>query len=236
MKNKILKVLTICFVMGFVTIQAHEDFKIKSAKVEYIKSLDLLVFSQEVKGKAGNTKPKINGKLHGASVFGYVFPTSLKSTDVGFNKTEGIVALALTSHPDFDDTPLWDENNDKNFKNDGIIWHSHWVILVKDKRVKGGLKVKEFKKDDNSVVIPPINPGMPMYMDSPGFSVLTKGNTIKVLIPANRVNNKINFNYDAVSVMMKVNTSGKMPLLGVYKIYSVLEDKLDLKNNIKKLK
>ena len=54
---------------------------------------------------------------------GYVFPTSLKSEDVGFGQVEGIVALALTSHPDFDDTPLWDENTDGTFDNDGIIWH-----------------------------------------------------------------------------------------------------------------
>lgn len=75
---------------------------------------------------------------------GYVFPTSLKPTDVGFSNTEGIVALALTSHPDFDDTPLWDENSDSNYANDGIIWHPHWVILTEDKRVEGGLAVKQF--------------------------------------------------------------------------------------------
>ncbi len=57
------------------------------------------------------------------------FPTSLQPKDVGFGAVEGIVALALTSHPDFDDTPLWDENNDQKFDNDGIVWHPHWVVL-----------------------------------------------------------------------------------------------------------
>ena len=129
--------------------------------------------------------------------------------------------------------PYFDENNDKDYNNDGLVWHSHWLVLVKDSRVKGGLKVKEFKKTNKDVFLPPTNPGMTMYMDSPGFSVIKQGNTIKALVPAARINNKIDFNYDAVSVKMKVDTSGKMPLLGVYKIYSVLDGKLDLKNSVK---
>ena len=84
-----------------------------------------------------------------------------------FGNTEGIVALALTSHPDFDDTPLWDENSDANFDNDGIIWHPHWVVLTEDKRVKGGLSVKQFDKDDESVTLPPTKPG---YANVYGFS------------------------------------------------------------------
>ncbi len=232
MTNKIVKTISAVLLAGSLGIQANSNFEIQTAKVEYLKELDLLVFSQKVKGQAGETTPVLNGAMNGANVLGYVFPTSLKSDDVGFNKTEGIVALALTSHPDFDDTPLWDENNDKNYLNDGIVWHPHWVVLVNDKRVEGGLKVKEFKKADKDVLLPPTNPGMPMYMDSPGFSVITRNDTIKALVPASRVNNKIDFNYDAVSVLMKVNTTGKMPLLGVYKVYSVHEGKLDLKNKV----
>jgi len=90
------------------------------------------------------------------------------------------LALAVTSHPDFDDTPLWDENNNSNYADDGIIFHSHWVVLVKD-RVPGSLSVKQFNKTDKTVVLPPTNPGMPMYLDSPGFPVLLKGNKLSVL-------------------------------------------------------
>ena len=35
-------------------------------------------------------------------------------------------------YPDFDDTPLWDENADRNYADDGIIWHPHWVVLNED--------------------------------------------------------------------------------------------------------
>ena len=158
-----------------------DDFSIQSAEVTHNTDLALTIWEIQVAGLAGNTTPTPVGQLDGAPVLGYVFPTSLKPTDVGFNDTEGIVALGLTSHPDFDDTPLWDENNDRILDNDGIIWHPHWVILVEDSRVKGGLAVKEFKKDDETVVLPPTNPGMPMYMDSPGYPVNTRNNTIQVI-------------------------------------------------------
>ncbi|WP_206734463.1 hypothetical protein [Ancylomarina salipaludis] len=193
-----------------------------------------------VKGIAGKTTPTPVGQLNGAPVLGYVFPTSLKPTDVGFSETAGIVALALTSHPDFDDTPLWDENADQNYTNDGIIWHPHWVVLTEDKRVEGGLAVKQYNPKDTQVVLPATNPGMPMYMDSPGFKVITSGNTIRVIVPDYRMNNKINFSYDGVAAFMQVNTDGEgdhgsedKPMLGVYKVYSVASGDLSLPYKVK---
>lgn len=206
------------------------DLTISQASVRYLPDMDMLVFMQQVQGKIGQTFPKAKGQFDGAPVLGYVFPTTLKPEDVGFNSTAGILALAVTVHPDFDDTPLWDENNDGNYKNDGSIFHTHWVVLAEDKRVPGGLSVKEFKKTDKAVVLPPTNPDMPMYMDSPGYSVAGSGsNCLRVFVPAQRVNNKKNFNYDAVSAYMQINTSDKeKPLLGVYQVYSVLSKDLSM--------
>src|SRR5574340_1274004 len=204
--KKIIAILAIA-TFGFTTAYAcdkcgdynNNNFKIKSTTVKHNKDLGVTVWEIKVEGLAGNTTPKPVGQLNGAPVLGYVFPTTLKPTDVGFNQTEGIVALALTSHPDFDDSPLWDENADGIFDNDGIIWHPHWVILIQDKRVAGGLAVKEFNKDDKTVVLPKTAPNMPMYMDSPGFNVITKGNAIKVIVPDYRINNKADFKFDAVT-------------------------------------
>ena len=84
----------------------NKNFDIQKTSVTHHKDLSVTVWSISVKGTAGQTTPKKNGSLDGAPVLGYVFSTTLKPTDVGFNQTEGIVALALTSHPDFDDTPL----------------------------------------------------------------------------------------------------------------------------------
>ena len=211
-----------------------DDFSITAVQVTHEKDLAVTVWEIAVDGSAGNTVPQAEGQLDGAPVLGYVFPTSMNSTDVGFGKVEGIVALALTSHPDFDDTPLWDENNDSDFANDGIIWHPHWVVLGEDKRVAGGLSVIQFKKADETVVLPPTNPGMPMYMDSPGYPVLTLGKIIKVVVPNYRINNRTDFKYDGVTAFMQVNTSDESrPLLGVYDVFSVASGDLSLPYSVK---
>lgn len=211
-----------------------EDLKITAASVTYDSDLEQLIFQIDVEGNAGNSVPSPFGQMDGAPVLGYVFPTTLKPTDVGFSEAEGIVALALTSHPDFDDTPLWDEDNDRNYANDGVIWHPHWVVLNPDERVPGGLSVKQFDPNSNSVTLPPTNPGMPMYMDSPGFPVITKGNSIKVVVPAYRMNNQTQFNYDAVTAYMQVNASkSELPMLGVYAAYSVASGDLSLPYTVK---
>lgn len=203
--------------------------KIKNVGVEYKKDLDVLVFSMELAGPVEKAVPKPVGELNGAPVLGYVFPTTLKAEDIGMGKVDGIVALAITSHPDFDDTPLWDENANGNYGDDKVIYHTHWVLLGKDERVPGGLSVKEFKKEDKSVVLPPTNPGMPMYMDSPGHTVVERGNTLRAIVPAYYVRNKTEFKFDGVACYMQVNTSCmSRPMLGVYEVYSVASKDLSL--------
>lgn len=212
----------------------NEDFEIKSVQVSHDARLNISIWEISVRGQAGNTSPRPVGQLNGAPVLGYVFPTNLQSSDVGFGETEGIVALALTSHPDFDDTPLWDENQDQKYDNDGLIWHPHWVILQADKRVKGGLAVKQFDKDDKSVVLPPTNPGMPMYMDSPGYPVKTEGHSIQVIIPDYRWNLNKDLKFDGVAAYLEVNTEDpNRPLLGVYEVYSVASGDLSLPYSIR---
>lgn len=89
-----------------VRVRKTPDLTLKAASVTYLAEMDMLVFEQKVQGIAGRTMPRARGELNGAPVPGYVFPTTLKSQDVGFSPTEGIVALAVTSHPDFDDSPV----------------------------------------------------------------------------------------------------------------------------------
>ncbi len=214
-------------------LEKNADLEISDAKVSLMEDLDLLVFDVAVKGTPGQTVPEARGGMAGAPVLGYVFPTTLSPTDVGFSDTEGIVALAVTSHPDFDDTPLWDENNDRDYANDGVVFHTHWVVLTKDGRVKGGLAVKQFTEEQkDTVVLPPTNPGMPMYMDSPGLAVALKGHHLRVLVPLARVNNKRDFKFDAVAVYMQVMPKGDYPLLGVYEVYSVWSGDLSLPGTV----
>lgn len=203
-----------------------QDFEINDVYVKKDSELNQMIFTIEVAGLAGDSIPTLLGQLDGAPVLGYVFPTTLNSYDVGFDTTTGIVALALTSHPDFDDTPLWDENVDTDYLNDGIIWHSHWVLLENNVNVPGGLAVKA---TSGTSILPPTSPGMPMYMDSPGFPVVSSGNKISCLIPLSRMNNQDVFNYDGVTALMRVNTSNSsLPMLGVYEVYSVASTNLSL--------
>lgn len=204
-----------------------EDLVLVSARVEVLEDLDLLVFEQQVDGEAGRTVPEARGQMDGAPVLGYVFPTTLSPEDVGFAAGDGIVALAVTSHPDFDDTPLWDENGDRDYANDGVRFHTHWVVLVPDPRADGGLSVKETESIESD--LPPTSPGMPMYLDSPGFSVALKGGFLRVAVPLDRVSGRSDFQFDAVAAYMEVNTSdSERPLLGVYHVYSVLSGDLSL--------
>ena len=210
------------------------DFDITAAAVRYDTDLDLLIFEQRVAGTAGQTVAVAAGQLDGAPVLGYVFPTSLSPEAVGFGATTGIVALAATSHPDFDDTPLWDENGDGDYGNDGVRWHTHWVVLVEDARVPGKLSVKEFQQAE-AVVLPPTNPGMPMYMDSPGHSVVTRADAIRVIVPASRIrfgDTAPAFSFDAVTCYMRVSAPATgtrdLPMLGVYEVFDVLSGDLSL--------
>jgi hypothetical protein len=203
------------------------DLALTAASVRYLGDLDLLVFEATVKGAAGGTVPAARGGLDGAPVLGYAYPTTLKAEDVGFSPTEGIVALAATAHPDFDDSPLWDENLDRKYDNDGVVFHTHWVVLVKDERVPGGLAVKEYRKEDG-VVVPPTAPSMPMFMDSPGHPVVLRGGTVRILVPAARVYGRTSFKYDAVTAYMEVSTAPGKPMLGVYKVFGVLSGDLSL--------
>ncbi|MEM6726245.1 MAG: hypothetical protein AAF598_19535, partial [Bacteroidota bacterium] len=205
------------------------DLKISNTSVVFDDRLDQLIFTIEVEGTAGASIPSPAGQLDGAPVLGYAFPTTLSPTDVGFGPIAGIVALALTSHPDFDDTPLWDEDNDRNYLNDGAVWHPHWVVLRSDERVAGGLSVLQFNPETDEAILPPTNPGMPMYMDSPGHPIITKGQTIRVVVPAYRMNHKTVFNFDAVAAYMQVNGSiPNLPMLGVYAVYSIASGDLSL--------
>lgn len=202
------------------------DLELAAAEVQYLADLDLLVFDVAVAGEAGATTPDPHGELNGAPVLGYVVPTSLAPPAVGFGDADGIVALAVTSHPDFDDTPLWDENGDGDYTNDGLVWHSHWVIVVPDERVGGGLAVLEVA---DTAVLPMTNPGLPIALDSPGFPVLLDGGTLRVTVPAPRVGGETDFSFDAATVYLEVHPDNPAdPFLGVYDVYGVLSGDLSL--------
>ncbi len=183
----------------------------------------LVTFAMEVAGQAGAEKPQAVGRLQGAGVAAYVWPTSLDPSSVGFEAESGILALAITAHPDFDDTPLFDENGDGDPSNDGADWHSHWVVLSEEPLCGAGLKVRDVSPGQD--VLPPTAPYLPIALDSPGMSPVLDGSTARITVPvagADRVA------FDAVTAELTVNPEGDVPLLCVTGVHDIASGDLSL--------
>ncbi|MEZ4618295.1 MAG: hypothetical protein R2867_22655 [Caldilineaceae bacterium] len=191
-----------------------------------------LNFKQIVTGEVGSIIPTKTGQLGGAEVESYVWPTSLDSSTVGFDAEQGILALAVTAHPDFDDTPLVDEDEDGNKENDGRLWHSHWVVLVEDESCgEGGLKVRDIPEGETPSV-PDTWPELPLLIDSPSYDLELANSQITVHVPYQPFVDGKFFNYDGVTAGLKVNADLHVPLLCVTGIYDIASGDLSLPGEV----
>lgn len=193
---------------------------------------NVVTFHMAVSGKAGKSKPASIGKLAGSKVFSYVWPTSIDSYEVGFEKKSGILALAVTAHPDFDDTPLFDENHDGNTKNDGNIWHSHWVVLKPNKECgKGALGVVDIPKGAKPR-LPKTWPGLPILLDSPGWNPTFNAETVEVQVPFDDIGLVNDARFDGVTAGLQVNQSVHAPLLCVVNVMDIASGDLSLPGKV----
>lgn len=193
----------------------------------------VVTFHMTLKGTAGATVPESNGALAGAPVQSYVWPTSLKPESVGFDGGEGILALVATSHPDFDDTPLFDEDGDGDFLNDGAKWHSHWVVLTPNEACgTGALSVQDIP-DGASPKMPATWPGLPIYIDSPGFSPVLEASEITINVAFADEKATEGMSYDGVTSALRVNQSVHAPLLCVVDVFDVASGDLSLPGKVK---
>ena len=193
---------------------------------------NVAIFHIAVSGKAGKTRPTKSGKLAGSSVFSYVWPTTLDPSVVGFEPKSGILAFAVTSHPDFDDTPLFDENGDSNPSNDGNVWHSHWVVLQPDQACgKDALKVVDIP-EGSKPRLPKTWPGLPILIDSPGWSPTFTGKTLEVRVPFDDIEIIKTAGFDGVTAALRVNASVHAPLLCVTNVFKVASGNLSLPGKI----
>jgi hypothetical protein len=190
------------------------------------------IFSMHTAGTAGAIKPTKTGKLAGAKVFSYVWPTTLDPYEVGFDHKAGILAFAVTAHPDFDDTPLFDENGNRSRADDGNVWHSHWVVLAPDDACgTGSLKVVDIAEGTKPRV-PKTWPGLPILIDSPGWSPVFKGNTVDVRVPFDDVTALAASTFDGVTAGLQVNASLHAPLLCVANVFKVASGDLSLPGKV----
>jgi hypothetical protein len=186
------------------------------------------VFHMAVSGRAGASRPAASGALAGSTVFSYVWPTTLDPSTVGFEKGAGLLAFAVTAHPDFDDTPLFDENGDGDRGNDGDLWHSHWVVLSPDEACgPGALKVVDIP-EGTQPRLPATWPGLPILIDSPGYSQVFAADSVEVRVPFAELGVLKDLRFDGVTAALRVNASVHAPLLCVVDVFKTASGDLSL--------
>lgn len=192
----------------------------------------IATFTMSVSGTPGGTGPDPAGGLAGAPVFSYVWPTSLDPATVGFEAGAGILAFAVTIHPDFDDTPLFDEGNTGRTDDDGEIWHSHWVVLGPDEACgPGALKVIDIP-EGVTPALPLTWPGLPILIDSPGWSPVFAGDTLSVRVPFADIGAVETARYDGLTAALRVNANIHAPLLCVTDVFDEASGDLSLPGKV----
>ncbi len=184
---------------------------------------DQIIFTTRVRGEAGIDKPSATGKFEGSSVYAYVWPTNLNSADIGFDADKGIVALAVTFHPDFDDAAYDGKNRH--------IWHPHWVVLQADEACGGGLKVVDIPAGTTPSV-PPTWPKVPLMIDSPDYPTTFSGETVEVEIPISLIGGIAGASFDGVTAGLKINANLHAPLLCVDNVFKVASGDLSLPGKV----
>ncbi len=201
------------------TVQASFDI----IETTIVTKGDKAVFTTRVRGETGKDKPDATGKFEGSSVYAYVWPTTLDSGEIGFEKKQGIVALAVTFHPDFDDAAKGGKNRH--------VWHPHWVVLAEDKTCGGGMKVIDIPQGTKPRV-PETWPGVPLLIDSPEYPTAFKGDAVNVEVPLSAINGIKGASFDGVTAGLKVNGNLHAPLLCVSNVFKVASGNLSLPGKV----
>lgn len=189
---------------------------------------NIVTFHMTTNGIAGSETPEPVGELGGAPAYAYVWPTSLDPSTVGFDEGAGILALAAAVHPDFDDTPLFDENRDGDASNDGQTWHSHWVVLSPTEACgPGALAVKDIP-EGTQPNLPATWPGLPILLDSPGFTPLFEGPEVKINVAFPHGLDVSDMSYDGVTAALRVNANIHSPLFCVTDVFDIASGDLSL--------
>ncbi len=193
---------------------------------------NVAVFHMAVSGRAGESKPTPVGTLAGSDVFSYVWPTNIDSAEAGFEPEAGILALAVTAHPDFDDTPLYDENGDGNLGNDGNVWHSHWVVLGPDEACgPGALKVIDIPEGAKPR-LPKTWPNLPILIDSPGWDPVFSEKIVEVRVPFANIAVVEKASFDGVTSVLRINANLHAPLLCIVDVLDVASGDLSLPGKV----
>lgn len=217
---------------GGITAPAGDPAPFDIVHARIITEGRIATFHMAVSGRAGESRPTPTGALAGSQVFAYVWPTTLDPAIVGFDPGAGILALVATSHPDFDDTPLYDENRDGDRDNDGAVWHSHWVVLGPDDTCgPGALKVIDIP-EGATPRLPATWPGLPLLIDSPPWQPVLHTETIEIAVAFDDIGLVEAMGYDGVTAGLRVNANVHAPLLCVTDVFDVASGDLSLPGRV----
>lgn len=175
-----------------------------------------VIFRMRVRGDAGKEKPSPAGDLRGSKVFAYAWPTTLNSDAVGFPPDQGIVALAVTFHPDFDDE-VGAENRDR--------WHAHWLVIEKDAACDGAYKVKDALAEGE-------NRTLPVMMSTPELPVRVEGEIVETIVPTMALHAIAGTNFDGMTMQLQVNSTSTKPALCVTTLYDTASHDFSLPGEV----
>ena len=116
--------------------------------------------------------------------------------------------------------------------NDGDLWHSHWVVLQSDDACgKGALKVVDIA-EGSKPRLPRTWPGLPILIDSPGWSPVFDGHSLEVRVPFDDIGAVDDAGFDGVTAALRVNASVHDPLLCVADVFKVASGDLSLPGRV----
>jgi hypothetical protein len=189
-------------------------------------------FHMAVSGQAGAIRPTPSGRLAGSEVYAYVWPTTIDPYAVGFEAGAGLLALVVASHPDFDDSPLFDENGDGDPDNDGEVWHAHWAVLAPTPGCgEGALGVLDIP-DGATPRLPKTWPGLPLLLDSPGWQPRFAGDSVEVRVAFDDIGSVDSARFDGVTAGLRINANVHAPLLCVENVFKTASGDLGLPGRV----
>lgn len=185
-------------ILSPVNEQIDPAFDIQSAEVR--RDGDFLFFRMALRGNAGMSVPPRTGKFPGSQMYAYLWPTSADSSAAGFPRGQGLLALALVSHPDLVETV-----GSMEFS---IDWHPHWMVLVPAMGCGPfGLRIMEGK---------PAAPGaLPLLTTVASLPSAMAGPAIEVRVPAGQLGDPGALRFDGMTASIVATSAAPQPLLCV---------------------
>ena len=116
--------------------------------------------------------------------------------------------------------------------NDGDLWHSHWVVLGPDSACgPGALKVIDIP-EGATPRLPKTWPGLPLLLDSPGWSPVFDRDAVEVRVPFDNIAVVAEASFDGVTSGLRVNANIHAPLLCVVDVLDVASGDLSLPGKV----